>query len=104
MPDVVSEYRELLTSEESIPHLDGAIRLAVRIASGEGSDDEKRWQKVLNGQAPSFVPSKTGKTNTQRLKRVAWLLSDIPRRIAKSVAEVPDDQYSLLMDTLLLVF
>lgn len=99
MSDVVDEYRTVLIADESIDSLDSALKLGVRIASGE---DGRGWHNLLKKRPPRIRRS-VAEGATKRSKDVAWMLSEIPLRLAGLVERVPDDQYSLLMDTLLLV-
>src|SRR5947209_6663101 len=104
MPDLVSKYRELLAADESLPALDGALELALRIASGGGNNKENPWHNLLRERTPTSKGTDRRPADVQRLEEVAWVLSAIPRQVSMSLREVPEDQYSILMDTLLLVF
>jgi hypothetical protein len=102
MTGAISQYRELLTSEESLSSLDRAIKLAMRITSGEGSGNGKRWHKLQDGQPPQSKGRGTARTRI--LKQVTSALSTVPPKVSQSLDQFAEDQYSLLIDTLLLVF
>ena len=100
MKDAVAEYRDLQTSEESTASLDRALKLAMRIAAGQGAAKGRRWRPVLN--AP---PAPAGQSaRERRIYGVVFALSAIAAKTDEIAASIPEDQYSLLMDTLLLVF
>jgi hypothetical protein len=102
MSDIVSEYRELLTSDESIASLENAIRLAAQIATGNRRSDGKGWYRLL--KASPLRSKRTGSATAQKLKEVQWALFTLPRQVTRHLDRLPEDQYSLLMDALLIVF
>jgi hypothetical protein len=104
MQDVVSQYRELLVADESLPSLDNAIALAHRIASGQGGDGGDRWSKLIEGDGPSRNSGKRPESAMARRARdVVWALSTLSRK-AEHHPKIPEAQYSLLMDALLILF
>ena len=104
MQDVVTEYRELLTANESVSSLDSAVALVLRAACGE-SGTGKKWHPVLTPQSlPKPWQLHLPISTAHRAKNVAWLLTQLPPRIEKHIDDIPADQYSFLMDTLLIVF
>ena len=104
MQDVVSQYRQLLVADESLPCLDNAIALAHRIASGQGDGEGERWCKLIDDDAPSpDSGKKTESAMARRVREVVWALSTLSRK-AELHPKIPESQYSLLMDALLILF
>lgn len=91
MPDPVTEYQSLVTAEESLATLDRAVELARQIARGGRIYDGETWPSI---STPSI--------SAQRVRNVERLLKSLPK--SATASEVPEAQYALLMDTLLLVF
>ena len=104
MKEVVVEYRELLTSEESIASVDRGIKLAVRIALGDDAGHKGKWYPLINRRLPALCLDTVAASNSQRAKNIAWILGKLRLRIDEHLNELPEDQYSLLMDTLLVLF
>jgi hypothetical protein len=102
MQDVTSDYHAILTAEESISSLDAALRLAVRIASGGDRSNGMRWHKIVGGKL-AHTENGAGMTDGQRVAAVSQALGKIPQQIGRHFEQLPEDQYSLLMDTLLVV-
>jgi len=104
MQNITAEYHALLTAEESLTALDGAIALARRIAPGAGRARGGRWLDIINGNGGPGASSSghTERPNSRRVYEVTSILSALPAEAARH--DVPEEQYSLLMDTLLLVF
>jgi hypothetical protein len=100
MPDVVYQYQEILTADESVASLDAAARLAVRVASG----GKRRWVDLLQAEQSPPHPATRSAAAARRAREVVWLLSSVSKQLDHCREDVPEDQYSLLMDTLLLVF
>ncbi len=100
MPDFVSQYQQLLTADESVASLDAAARLAIRVASG----GRRRWVNLLRADRSPTHRATSSAANARRTRIVAWLLSSVSRQIDEFRDDVPEEQYALLMDTLLLVF
>jgi hypothetical protein len=101
MNNLITEYRDLLVADESISSLDSSLALLVRAAAGE-SGTTKKWlvlapdSNVRALQAPI--------SDVRRVKTITRVLSHLPMHIKQHVDDIPEDQYSFLMDTLLLVF
>jgi tetratricopeptide (TPR) repeat protein len=101
---LISQYQALLTVEESTTAFDDAMALARRIASGGRSGHRNGWTRIAQ---PSDVRASSRRQNSdspsaRRLGEAIDILSTLPLIAQK--ADIPDDQYSLLMDTLLVVF
>jgi tetratricopeptide (TPR) repeat protein len=101
MANLIAEYQSQLTAEESLTALDRAVNLARRVARGGRVTDGQRWVNLLmsgNGTRMESAQSAAA----QRVLGVASLLQSLPPRAREP--NVPESQYALLMDTLLLVF
>jgi len=122
MRNVNEEYRSLLTAHESITTMDAVIDLLLRVANGAASAQTKRTSKskdrrwvsipdIASDLATSESRTRAGKTGhartaaglSARAARVAWLLENMSARLDQR-KDIPDTQYSLLMDSLLLLF
>jgi len=100
----VAEYRDLLTSEESVASLDRALLLARNVASGRGTPNGKPWHAVMKDRAGPLADRRNAGSSVLRQKEVIRILSTMPQKLEETRKEVPEEQYSLLFDTLLLVF
>jgi len=100
MASLTAEYQSLLIVDESLAGLGRAVDLARRVARG-GRVNSRRWPSLAgaNGDAETRPISSA---SAQRVWEVANLLRSLPPRAEKP--DVPEAQYALLMDTLLLVF
>ena len=101
MRDLTAEYQTLLVAEESSTSLDKAIAFALNVASGA----PPRWFDLIkNDGIPKAKPEPNSSSDSRRVHKVAWLLSNLPRRAEEQEGHIPESQYSLLTDALLLVF
>lgn len=93
MTDAVAQYRDLLTGDESVSALDEAIRLARRVAAGDAP-----------GKRPIRVPDVKFVATGDRIQGTSWALTTLASDVDALSARMPHEQYSFLMDVLLLVF
>jgi hypothetical protein len=98
MPDLIAEYQSLLCADESLSALDRAVDLVRRVARG-GRIAYRRWP-ALTAANGGIQPATS--LSARRVMDVANLLQSLPPRAEQP--DVPEAQYSLLMDALLLVF
>ncbi len=104
MNDLTSTYRELLLAAESVESLQRALQLLMQAASGR-KQGGSQWYKIINRElSPSLRRDDGLATLAQLVGEAAAALSNMPRKIVRHVDKIPPDQYSLLIDTLLLVF
>lgn len=101
MADLVSEYQSLLHAEESLAGLDRAMNLARRVSRGGRIAEGQPWLNLE--RANGHTQGTSGKSAvTRKVSDVADLLGTLPQRADQP--DVPEAQYSLLMDILLVVF
>lgn len=103
MLPLVKTYQRLVTADESPLHLDQTLQLIDRIASGGGGNHGSRWLDLREGGSSGSIRVYSGPL-ARRVNRVSFALAELPKRIKEHWAHVPNAQYSLLMDSLLLLF
>jgi tetratricopeptide (TPR) repeat protein len=101
MLDPIAEYRSLLTAQESLSALDRAIDLAQRVARGGRVVDRQRWTSLIETDLDG-KPAAARSVSARRARLVSCLLKSLPSRAERP--DVPESQFALLIDTLLLVF
>jgi tetratricopeptide (TPR) repeat protein len=105
MQNLISEYRRLLTADDSIQTLDDTIALARHIALGEKKTVRRNgWACISTESSAMALPQHSGtrSATARRVRDAVSLLSNVPSVEARS--DVPEEQYSLLIDTLLVLF
>lgn len=100
MVDLISEYQSLLRAEESLGALDRAIDLTRRVAQGGRIVNRRRWPRLVGEDGGTHKESTS--PTVRRILEVANVLRSLPLRAQEP--DVPEAQFSLLMDTLLIVF
>lgn len=93
MADVFAEFRKLLAADESPRNLHAVTALVLRVAGGPSRSNPDWFPLLPRGEHPP-----EGKNAP------VWLLATLPGLIDEHLERLPDDQYSLLMDSLLLLF
>jgi len=102
MTDFAEQYRQLLTTDESIATLDSALSLARRIATEPAGKKAIRLLDQSAADAPALSGGKSA--NSRRVESVEWALTVLAGEIETRSRDLPPVQYSLLRDVLLLVF
>lgn len=106
MKGVHSEYQELVLADETPAALERALSLARAVASGQRQNQE-RWFNMVNGTTPAHHPSSLHRPRSlaaRRTDEVVRALTGLPSRAEEWRDKVPESQFSMLFDTLLIVF
>ena len=104
MADLADEYQAVLTAAEDDPTLDRALRLVAALAAGEPPRAGITARRLLPRPPTLGRQLGTDTGHVGRTNQVVWAMVKVSAAVRRSLPELPDEQYGLLLDALLVVF